>query len=50
VIGTTKAVIAGHSVIWELRRIGPGIAWCLRTGGVRHILNQLPGQGCVTSH
>lgn len=29
VIGRTKAVIAGHTMVLELRRIGPGIAWCL---------------------
>jgi hypothetical protein len=29
VIGTATATTAGHTLTWELRRIGPGIAWCL---------------------
>ncbi|MEU8266630.1 hypothetical protein AB0B89_05635 [Sphaerisporangium sp. NPDC049002] len=29
VIGTATATPAGHTLTWELRRIGPGIAWCL---------------------
>jgi hypothetical protein len=29
VIGTAAASAGGHTFTWELRRIGPGIAWCL---------------------
>jgi hypothetical protein len=29
VVGTATATAAGHGFTWELRRIGPGIAWCL---------------------
>jgi hypothetical protein len=29
VVGTATASTAGHTLTWELRRIGPGIAWCL---------------------
>jgi hypothetical protein len=29
VVGTATATAAGHTFTWELRRIGPGIAWCL---------------------
>ncbi|MFG1956108.1 hypothetical protein [Nonomuraea sp. NPDC049028] len=29
VVGTATATAAGHDFTWELRRIGPGIAWCL---------------------
>ncbi|WP_424535856.1 hypothetical protein ACOZ38_38390 [Sphaerisporangium viridialbum] len=29
VVGTATATAAGHTVTWELRRIGAGIAWCL---------------------
>jgi hypothetical protein len=29
VIGAATATAAGHTFTWELRRIGPGIAWCL---------------------
>lgn len=29
VIGAATATAADHTFTWELRRIGPGIAWCL---------------------
>ncbi|MDP9842639.1 hypothetical protein [Streptosporangium lutulentum] len=29
VVGTATATVVGHVLTWELRRIGPGIAWCL---------------------
>ncbi|WP_433517287.1 hypothetical protein ACQP2T_18105 [Nonomuraea sp. CA-143628] len=29
VVGSATATAAGHDFTWELRRIGPGIAWCL---------------------
>lgn len=29
IAGTATATAAGHTFTWELRRIGPGIAWCL---------------------
>ncbi|MFC7640733.1 hypothetical protein ACFQX6_06760 [Streptosporangium lutulentum] len=28
-VGTATATVVGHVLTWELRRIGPGIAWCL---------------------
>lgn len=29
VVGTANAQLPGHVFTWNLRRIGPGIAWCL---------------------
>lgn len=29
IAGTATATADGHTFTWELRRIGPGIAWCL---------------------
>jgi hypothetical protein len=29
VVGTATVTAAGHTFTWDLRRIGPGIAWCL---------------------
>ncbi|MFD1537941.1 hypothetical protein [Nonomuraea guangzhouensis] len=60
VVGTATATAADHTFTWELRRIGPGVAWCLdvtvqmgngpesAVGALLHLHRQaIRGQGLI---